>query len=86
MVIGFYPSIIAAKMPNTKQCFRKRVASILQCFLLPIDAKTDKEDEDDEDLRIPVQPNNSLVLVHQSERQKRLLERFIFFLLRSRIF
>ena len=40
---------------------------------------TDKEDKDDEDLRIPVQPNNSLLFVYQSEWQKRLLERFLFF-------
>ena len=42
---------------------------------------TDKEDEDDEDLRIPVQPNKSLLFVYQSEWHKRLLERFIFFFL-----
>ena len=41
---------------------------------------TDKEDENGEDLRIPVQPNNSLLFVYQSEWQKRLPERFLFFL------
>ena len=74
----FYPSIIAAKISNTKRCFRKREG--LYCnVLLSIDGVTDKEDEGDEDLRIPVQPNNSLLFVYQSEWQKRLLERFLFF-------
>ena len=49
---------------------------------------TDKEDEDDEDLRIPVQPNNSLLFAYQSEWQKRLLERtlaFWFFVLNDNL-
>ena len=47
--------------------------------LLSIDGVTDKEDEDAEDLRIPVQRNNSLLFEYQSEWQKWLLERFLFF-------
>ena len=36
----------------------------------------EKEDKDEEDLQIPVQPNNILLFVYQSEWQKLLLDSF----------
>ena len=50
-------------MPYAMQCFWKR-EGLCCSALLPKDGRADKNNEDDQDLPIPVQPNSGLLFVY----------------------